>query len=105
MAVIGVMLGASYLLWTYQRMICNDLTNPENKKLLDLDRREITIMVPVLLFIVWVGIYPKPFLSKINTSVDHLVSQVEEGRKRGKINEKKPQKSFYELLTEKEEKK
>jgi len=105
MAVIGVMLGASYLLWTYQRMICNDLTNPENKKLLDLDRREITIMVPVLLFIVWVGIYPKPFLSKINTSVDHLVSQVEEGRQRGKINKKKPQKSFYELLTEKEEKK
>jgi hypothetical protein len=44
-------------------------------------------------------------LSKINTSVDHLVSQVEEGRQRGKINKKKPQKSFYELLTEKEEKK
>ena len=98
-AVIGVMLGASYLLWTYQRMICNDLSNPENKKLSDLDMREIIIMVPMLLFIVWIGIYPKPFLSKMNSSVDHLVAQVEEGRQRGEASKTQPQKSFYELLT------
>jgi NADH-quinone oxidoreductase subunit M len=93
------MLGASYLLWTYQRMICNDLSNPENKKLSDLDMREIIIMVPMLLFIVWIGIYPKPFLSKMNSSVDHLVAQVEEGRQRGEASKTQPQKSFYELLT------
>jgi len=104
-AVIGVMLGASYLLWTYQRMICNDLTNPKNKKLEDLDKRELTIMVPVLLFIVWIGIYPKPFLSKVDASVKHLVTQVEEGRQRGMENMTKPQKSFYELLTGEKEKK
>lgn len=103
-AVIGVMLGASYLLWMYQRMMFKDLSE-ENKKLTDLDKREIAIMLPMLLFIVWIGINPKPFLSKIEASVIHLVAQVEEGRQKGEMDKKKPQKTFYELLTGKEEKK
>lgn len=103
-AVIGVMLGASYLLWMYQRMMFKDLSE-ENKKLTDLDKREIAVMLPMLLFIVWIGINPKPFLSKIEASVIHLVAQVEEGRQKGEMDKKKPQKTFYELLTGKEEKK
>ena len=61
-------------------------------------------MLPMLLFIVWIGIYPKPFLSKMTATVDHLVAQVEEGRQRGELSKTKPQKSFYELLTGKTEK-
>lgn len=103
-AVIGVMLGASYLLWMYQRMMFENLSD-ENKKITDLDKREIAVMLPMLLFIVWIGINPKPFLSKIEATVTHLVAQVEEGRQKGEIDKKKPQKTFYELLTGKEEKK
>ena len=104
-AVIGVMLGASYLLWMYQRMMFKELSNPENKKLKDLNAREITIMLPMLFFIVWIGINPKPFLSKMDATVNHLITQLEEGRKKGEINKEKPQKTFYELLTGKKEKK
>ena len=104
-AIIGVVLGASYLLWTYQRMMFKELSNPENKKLKDLDKREIAIMLPILLFIVWIGINPKPFLSKMDATINHLVTQIEEGRQKGEIDKKKPQKTFYELLTGKKEKK
>jgi NADH-quinone oxidoreductase subunit M len=103
-AVIGVVLGASYLLWTYQRMMFKDLST-ENKKVTDLDKREIAIMLPMLLFIVWIGINPKPFLSKMDATVNHLITQVEEGRQKGKISKKGPQKSIYDLLTGKKEKK
>jgi len=104
-AVIGVLLGASYLLWTYQRVMLKDLTNPKNKKLVDLDIREIAIMLPMLLFIIWIGIYPKPFLDKIDASVDHLVAKVEAGRKKGFLTRAKATKSISSLLTGIEEKK
>jgi NADH-quinone oxidoreductase subunit M len=104
-AVIGVVLGASYLLWTYQRVMLKDLTNPKNKKLVDLNIREIAVMAPILLFIVWIGIYPKPFLDKIDASVNHLVAKVEAGRKKGFLTQGKATKSISSLLTGIEEKK
>ncbi len=103
-AIIGVILSASYLLWTYQRVMLKDLTNPKNKKLVDLDIREIVVMAPILLFIVWIGIYPKPFLDKIDASVNHLVAKVEEGRQRGKFARKFPHKTVRSLITGIEEK-
>ena len=105
LAIIGVLLGASYMLWTYQRVMLKDLTNPKNKKLKDLDLREIAIMLPVLLFIIWIGIYPQPFLSKLDKSVNHLLVKVEEGRIKGLATQFETQKSFYSLLTGKDEKK
>ena len=105
LAIIGVLLGASYMLWTYQRVMLKGLTNPKNKNLKDLDLREIAIMLPVLLFIIWIGIYPQPFLSKLDKTVNHLVAKVDEGRKKGLATRFEPQKSFYSLLTGKEEKK
>ena len=58
----GVILAAVYMLWMFQRVMFGPVTNPENEKLRDLSRRELPTLVPVLLLIFWIGIYPKPFL-------------------------------------------
>ena len=48
-----------------------------NEALPDLNAREIVVMLPILLFIVWIGVYPKPFLSKMEKSVGLVVTQVQ----------------------------
>jgi NADH-quinone oxidoreductase subunit M len=60
----GVILAAVYMLWMYQRVIYGKITNPANQGLLDLSKREIAVLVPILIFIVWIGVYPGTFLSK-----------------------------------------
>ncbi len=63
-AATGVILAAVYLLWMYQRVIYGEITHPENKSLPDLSAREIAVLVPILVFIVWIGVYPTTFLGK-----------------------------------------
>jgi NADH-quinone oxidoreductase subunit M len=75
-ATLGLMLGAMYLLWMYKRVMYGEITNEENRKLKDMTGREYAYMLPILLFIVWIGVYPKPFLDKIDTSVHHLLEVV-----------------------------
>ena len=64
LAAGGVILGAVYMLWLYQRVVFGSVTNPANQSLRDLSAREIAVLVPVLLFIVWIGVYPGTFLKK-----------------------------------------
>jgi NADH-quinone oxidoreductase subunit M len=75
-AATGVILGAIYMLWMYRRVIFGPLTNPENQKLQDLDRREILILAPIVMLIVLMGVYPKPFLSRMSASVDLTLKRV-----------------------------
>jgi NADH-quinone oxidoreductase subunit M len=75
-AATGVILGAIYMLWMYRRVIFGPLTNPENQKLQDLDRREILILAPIVMLIVLMGVYPKPFLSRMSASVDLMLKRV-----------------------------
>lgn len=75
-AATGMILSAIYLLWMYQRVMFGELKNPENKKLKDLSLREAFVLVPLLIMIFWIGIYPTPFLSKMDVSVKHLLSKV-----------------------------
>ncbi len=63
-ATTGVIFAAAYLLWALQRMIFNRLDNPENEGLSDLSRRELAVMLPLLLGIVWLGLYPAPVLRR-----------------------------------------
>ena len=59
-ATTGVIFAAAYLLWALQRIIFNKLDNPENEKLTDLTPRELAVLGPLLLGIVWLGLYPAP---------------------------------------------
>ncbi len=75
LGITGVVLAAIYMLWMYQRMMFGKLDKPENKRLLDLNLREKVILVPVILLIFWIGIYPKAFLSRMEPSVESVLEQ------------------------------
>src|SRR5256884_872097 len=76
LATTGVIVAAAYLLTALQRVIYNPLTNPENEKLTDLTPREIAVLVPLLACILWVGIYPKPFLQRMEPAARALIEQM-----------------------------
>ncbi|MDP6924195.1 MAG: NADH-quinone oxidoreductase subunit M [Candidatus Scalindua sp.] len=77
-ATTGVILSACYMLWMFQRVMFNKITNPENSKLKDINRRELALLLPITILIFWIGIYPKPLLSRMDASVNHLLTQVDE---------------------------
>jgi NADH-quinone oxidoreductase subunit M len=76
-AVSGVVLGAAYLLWLYQRVFWGKVTNEENKHLLDLNTRELATLVPLVVLCFWIGIYPKPFLDFLHTPADKLAALIQ----------------------------
>jgi NADH-quinone oxidoreductase subunit M len=80
-AASGVILAAVYLLWSYQRVFFGRVENPENKSLKDLSIREWAVLVPVLVFIVWLGVYPKTFLDKSAVAARSVVHRLEEARR------------------------
>jgi len=59
-AVTGIVLGAAYMLWLYQRTMLGEITKEENKGLPDLSLREIATLAPIILFCFWIGLYPAP---------------------------------------------
>lgn len=77
-ATTGVILSACYMLWMFQRVMFNKITNPENNKLKDINKRELALLVPITILVFWIGIYPKPILSRMDASVNHLLTQVDE---------------------------
>ncbi len=76
-AATAVIFAAAYLLWALQRIIYNPLTKPENKSLLDLNWREVGLLVPLIFAIIWLGVYPKPVLEKTQAAASRLIRQVE----------------------------
>jgi NADH-quinone oxidoreductase subunit M len=76
LAVSGVVLGAVYMLWMYQRIIFGELKNEENKKLTDLSPREVAIFVPLLVLMLLMGLYPKPFLTRMEKSIEATLARV-----------------------------
>ena len=77
-ATTGVILAAVYMLWMFQRVMMGKVTNPKNENLKDLSARELVVMLPLVLFIFWIGFYPNTFLEKMNPSIDNLINQVKE---------------------------
>ena len=73
LATTGIVLGAIYMLWAYQRVMFGPLDKPENKALKDLSLREIFVLLPISIMIFVMGIYPKPFLERIEPSVSSLI--------------------------------
>lgn len=79
-AAFGLILGAGYMLWTlYKNVVYGDLTKEDLKGILDLNAREWTLFAPMIVLVVWMGVYPKPFLNMINAPVENLLVQMERG--------------------------
>jgi len=76
-AATGVVLGAAYALWLYKRVVFGEVTNEEVKTMKDVSAREFLIFVPLVLSVLWLGIYPKPYLAAMEASVKHLIAQVD----------------------------
>ena len=76
-ATLGVILAAAYLLKMFEKTFLGPITKEENKDLKDLNLREIITMVPLLVLIFWLGIYPQPFFNLINPAVEKLVQLVQ----------------------------
>ena len=72
-AASGVVLGAAYMLWLYQRTMFGKIENPKNERLPDLNLREFATFAPLLILAVWIGLYPAPFLRRLETSVNRVV--------------------------------
>jgi NADH-quinone oxidoreductase subunit M len=76
-ATSGVVLAAAYMLWMYRRVMFGPIVHPENRSLIDLGRREKLVLVAMVVPIVWIGVYPEPFLRRIEPSVVELLARVE----------------------------
>jgi NADH-quinone oxidoreductase subunit M len=74
----GVILAAVYMLWMYQRVMFGPITNKENEKLIDLNAREIGLLVPLVLFMIWIGVRPVHFMQYSEEWVDTFITQSEE---------------------------
>jgi NADH-quinone oxidoreductase subunit M len=77
LATSGIIFAAVYLLWMYQRVCFGEVTHEANRGLADLTPREWAVLLPVLLFIFWIGVYPTTFTTMTEPSVQALIAQVQ----------------------------
>jgi NADH-quinone oxidoreductase subunit M len=75
-AVLGIVLGAAYMLWLYQRVMFGKLENPLNQNLPDLNWREMVTFVPLIILAFWIGIYPTYFTKFLDQPVNAIVERV-----------------------------
>ena len=76
----GIILGAAYMLWLYQRTMFGKLDNPENENLKDLNIREWIYLMPLVLLCFWIGLYPKPFFAMLEPATAKLAATLENSR-------------------------
>jgi NADH-quinone oxidoreductase subunit M len=72
-AATGIILGAGYMLWLYQRVMFGSLTNPANESLKDLTVREFATFLPLIVLVFWIGVFPKPFLNVLDKPVEKII--------------------------------
>jgi NADH-quinone oxidoreductase subunit M len=77
LAASGVVLGAIYMLWVYQRVFHGEITKEENKGLKDINAREIAVFAPLILMVFLMGVYSKPFINKMEPSVNKFIEQMD----------------------------
>lgn len=75
----GIVLGAAYMLWLYQRTMFGKLDNPANQNLPDMNLRELATLVPLIIMAFWIGLYPAPFFRALDKPVNKLVQLVQPG--------------------------
>jgi NADH-quinone oxidoreductase subunit M len=77
LAAIGVILAAVYILLMFQKLFLGPVTHEENRNLKDLNWREIAVLIPLIVLIFWIGLYPKPFFTLMAPAVDQLVVAIQ----------------------------
>jgi len=75
-AATGIVLGAAYLLWLYQRVFFGEVTNPANARLPDLSLREQLTLAPLVAAALWIGLYPKPIFDVLRVPSETIVRAV-----------------------------
>ncbi|HVR43042.1 MAG TPA: NADH-quinone oxidoreductase subunit M [Thermoanaerobaculia bacterium] len=78
-ATTGVILAAIYLLWLVQRVFWGPITNEENRNLPDIRWNELAAMLPLVVLMVWIGLWPNAFIRRIEPSVQQLLTIVSRG--------------------------
>jgi NADH-quinone oxidoreductase subunit M len=77
LAALGIILAAVYLLYMFQKLFLGPVTKEENRILSDINWREILTLVPLIILIFWIGLYPNPFLNLMSASVDQLLNAMQ----------------------------
>jgi NADH-quinone oxidoreductase subunit M len=76
LAATALILSVAYMLYLYRRVVFGTITRDDLRNILDLSPREKAVFAPLLILVLWMGVYPMSFLGPIRASVDHLVQQV-----------------------------
>jgi NADH-quinone oxidoreductase subunit M len=79
LATTGVIFAAAYLLWAVQRVLLGPLDNPANAGLKDLSARELCVILPLVAGMVWIGVYPRPILDRMEVSAQHYLDLAQPG--------------------------
>ncbi len=79
LAATGVILGAAYMLWLYRRIIFGELVKPDLMRMKDLNPREVAIFAPLVILVLWMGVWPEPFLDVFDASVKNLLTSFKAG--------------------------
>jgi NADH-quinone oxidoreductase subunit M len=77
LAATGIVLGAAYMLWMYQRAFFGEITHEENRTLKDANLREQLTLIPLIVLCFWIGLYPKPFFTIMGPSIERVVRVVD----------------------------
>jgi len=90
LAGTGVIWAAVYMLWMLQRVVFGKVTNPENAKLRDLSARELGLLIPLLVLMLFMGVYPRVFLDRSQASVAEVKARIGASRAGGSFAEATP---------------
>jgi NADH-quinone oxidoreductase subunit M len=80
LAATGIVLGAVYMLWLYQRTMFGKLDNEKNKTLVDLNLREVLTLLPLVVLSFWIGLYPKPVFDILENPIQRLRRQIQKNQ-------------------------
>ncbi len=72
----GLILGALYMMWAYERVMWGPITHTINRTIADLTAREIAVVAPLIVLMLLLGLYPKPILSRMEPSVAELLDRI-----------------------------